>query len=104
MEFKRIRDAHISESAAETNRLVIRLEKVEEQRERLGLANKSTGLFITLLRACCCFFSQLFRMLKDDTPSNRKQLKGTITDRNDLLSLTFTLCCHLVGLCEAERK
>lgn len=29
MEFKRIRDAHISESAAETNRLVIRLEKVE---------------------------------------------------------------------------
>lgn len=41
MEFKRIRDAHISESAAETNRLVIRLEKVDEQRERLGLANKS---------------------------------------------------------------
>ena len=34
MEFKRIRDAHISESAAETNRLVIRLEKVDEQRER----------------------------------------------------------------------
>lgn len=43
-------------------------------------------------------------MLKDDTPSNRKQLKGTITDRNDLLSLTFTLCCHLVGLCGPERK
>ena len=41
MEFKRIRDAHISESAAETNRLVIRLEKVDEQRERLSLANKS---------------------------------------------------------------
>ena len=68
------------------------------------LSKQVTGLFITLLRACCCFLSQLFRMLKDDTPSNRKQLKGTITDRNDLLSLTFTLCCHLVGLCEPERK
>lgn len=64
--FKQHRDSYLASTVVETNRLVVRLEKVKRALHLVGLGSSNVLLL----------YIQLFRLLKEDTPTTSKQMKS----------------------------